>query len=129
MIIGQKLKFNRDSGLIYKSKEGKGVRSKGELELANFMHDNDIYYFYEPECFLKGKLWYPDFYLPKQQVYVEYEGMINDPISRKRYYVRRMAFDDAKYEVIHLYPSQFGNLGATLMKELKKRGKDLQENN
>jgi hypothetical protein len=98
----------------YRTKEGEKVYSRGELEIANFLHDNGIGYHYEPSRIIDGREWVPDFYLYALDVYIEFQGMVSLEKSRKRYAARYMAFKNHGELVIYLYPSELGRLGAAL---------------
>ncbi|MBR3512754.1 MAG: UvrD-helicase domain-containing protein [Clostridia bacterium] len=60
--------------------KGEVVKSYGELEIANFLFINNIDYVYEKEYEYDVATKYnPDFYLPKEKIYIEYFG-----INRKK---------------------------------------------
>lgn len=126
-ILGQEQpeKRYKEAKRKYVTKEREKVFSKGELEIADFLHDHEIGYHYESQRVIEGQQWFPDFYLYKQDVYIEFEGMIDEEASRKRYAARYMAFKNAGYEVIQLYPSQQGRLGEVILEKLKELNKDL----
>lgn len=59
------------------------VKSYGELDIANFLRQNRISYVYEPEYPIDTRTseygqYYPDFYLPNFEVYIEYFGINRD---------------------------------------------------
>ena len=104
----------------YTTKEGEKVYSKGELEIANFLHEQDIPYHYECKRVIEGKNWFPDFYLWKQDVYIEYEGMADDLQSRKRYAAKYMVFKNNGYKVIYIYQSDLGKIGEVILRKLEE---------
>lgn len=61
--------------------KGSKFQSQGEYEIAKFLDEMDIEYEYEfPIAVVddgKTKIWYPDFYLTKFQIVVDYFGMYN----------------------------------------------------
>jgi len=70
--------------LKLRTKGHEWVRSKGELAVANCLHDMGIRYVYEPQVFLKrGRERWPDFVIPASQpadeVYIEYLGLGGNP--------------------------------------------------
>lgn len=60
--------------------KGEIVKSYGELEIANFLFSNNIQYEYEKEYKYDTinddyQQYYPDFYLPEYDIYIEYFGI------------------------------------------------------
>lgn len=59
------------------------VKSYGELEIANYLYKNGINYKYEDAYFMDTSndeydKYYPDFYLPDYNIYIEYFGIDKD---------------------------------------------------
>lgn len=59
---------------------GELVKSYGELEIANYLFSNNVSYIYEQEYVNKTinseyQQYYPDFYLPEYNIYIEYFGI------------------------------------------------------
>lgn len=60
--------------------KGETVKSYGELEIANYLFSNNIEYEYEKEykhetINKEYQQYYPDFYLPEYNIYIEYFGI------------------------------------------------------
>lgn len=60
--------------------KGEIVKSYGELEIANYLFSNNIEYEYEKEYKYETinneyQQYYPDFYLPEYDIYIEYFGI------------------------------------------------------
>lgn len=60
--------------------KGERVKSYGEMDIANFLFQNGIEYVYEKSYFIDTRTkdfnqYYPDFYLPKYNLYIEYFGI------------------------------------------------------
>lgn len=60
--------------------KGETVKSYGELEIANYLFSNNIEYEYEKEykhetINKEYQQYYPDFYLPEYDIYIEYFGI------------------------------------------------------
>lgn len=60
--------------------KGEIVKSYGELEIANYLFENNIEYVYEKEYEIDNgnnefKQYKPDFYLPEYKIYIEYFGI------------------------------------------------------
>ena len=69
------LQFNKPVTL-----QGERVKSFGELYIANFLFLNNVEYVYEKEYPIDTRTmeygqYYPDFYLPEYDIYVEYFGI------------------------------------------------------
>ena len=69
------LKTNKPTTL-----KGEIVKGYGELEIANYLFSNNIEYEYEKEYKYETinkeyQQYYPDFYLPKYDIYIEYFGI------------------------------------------------------
>ena len=69
------LKTNKPTTL-----KGEVVKSYGELEIANYLFSNSINYVYEQEYKFDTvsndyQQYYPDFYLPDHDIYIEYFGI------------------------------------------------------
>lgn len=114
-------KNRRKYGGWYRTKRGHFVKSQAELELANYFADHHEYYRYEKPLNLDGKKIKPDFYLPNRGragIYVEYQGMSGFRWGRKRYDLKQRIYDHNHVPVVNLYPSQFGNLGKSLMAKI-----------
>lgn len=63
--------------------KGEKVKSYGEMDIANFLFRNGIAYEYEREYEVDTRTeehaqYYPDFYLPEYQIYLEYFGIDRD---------------------------------------------------
>lgn len=62
---------------------GETVKSYGEMDIANFLFRNGVKYVYEKEYEVDTRTenraqYYPDFYLPDYQIYIEYFGIDRD---------------------------------------------------
>lgn len=60
--------------------KGETVKSYGELDIANFLFENQINYIYEAPYEIDTRdlehgIYHPDFYLPDYQIYIEYFGI------------------------------------------------------
>ncbi len=84
----------------YITLDGKEVRSKSERDIANFLVQNNIKYFYEKEATWvtkddETKKYRPDFYLPDYDIYLEHwwVSSSNDKVSK----IFKDKFDKNKY--------------------------------
>lgn len=101
-------------------------KSEGERRIAYFLDRNSIQYRYEPgvlinSAYEKPRIWYPDFYLPEFNTYIEYYGLAGRKhydrgIDRKNTIYTNMGLD-----VMPIYPWMLsGNWQGYLMRELKR---------
>ncbi|MBW2995780.1 hypothetical protein KY332_00610 [Candidatus Woesearchaeota archaeon] len=61
----------------------------------------------------------PDFYLPEFDVYVEYWGMINNPVYKKEQYdKKKKLYGDNDLDLLSLYPKNLNNLDFTFTSKL-----------
>jgi hypothetical protein len=59
----------------YKTRTGAMVRSRGEYSIANILDDHKIRFYYEKAIIIDGYLLHPDFYLPENDLIIEYLGL------------------------------------------------------
>lgn len=106
----------------YRSDNGIYVRSISELCIANFLYNAHVPFEYERtvEFPLSGELAHSDFYLPEQNVHVEYWGMSKDPDyeNYKRWKEDNYIRNNIRYA--SLYPSDLKNLRDCFREALRK---------
>ena len=117
-------------GITDFTREGIQVRSRAEKRIATYFVSVGLRYEYEKEItagflIFKRKVGRPDFYLPDQDVYVEFWGLLDAPndSDRKRY-ARRMKYKLARYQqlgikCISLYPQNLNNLDRDFRRKFK----------
>ena len=93
-------KFN---GMVYKS--------RGELRIAKFLTEKKIKFVYEKKLVLKrpydkGKesIFYPDFYIPKRKLIIEYFGMVGDSNYDSISKGKKEIYRHNRYGLISVYP-------------------------
>jgi len=68
--------------------EGRGYKSKAEVQIARILENSGIAYNYEhPLAVVDGgrvRIWYPDFYLPEYGMIIEYFGVNGDAAYDER---------------------------------------------
>jgi len=100
-----------------KTKKGDLVFSEPERQIANWLYDNKIRYYYEKEPLFLGNYWIlPDFYLPKYKLYIEYYGQwryIGKGLSERSRQKEQLY---KRYKIKHFY---------LLLKDLKNLDKKL----
>lgn len=125
--------------------KGERVKSYGEMYIANYLYSNGIEYRYESEYEKDTRLkeyfqYYPDFFLPKHRVYIEYYG-INEKGEVPSYFSaregktpseeyregmewKRKLHEENKTVLVeqYAYECSKGTLLSSLEKNLKKAG-------
>lgn len=105
----------------FETRGGELVKSRGELLVANFLHDEGLKYAYERPIRL-GRLAIvrPDFYLRQYDVVIEFWGMLDD-----ENYMRNSRWKVAHYKrfgvkFIELEPEDLPNLKERFYQKLEK---------
>ena len=84
-------------------------KSKGERTIATFLDSVKLKYNYEPGILIKDRgyqrIYYPDFGLPKYDVFIEYFGIENNPVYDDRQRHKLKTFKENDIDVISVYPS------------------------
>ena len=84
-------------GLIHVTAGGTAVRSKSELVIAGRLEHHDIEFVYEPELFLDGISFRPDFEIRRcrdgKLIYWEHAGMMTDPEYRQRHAEKMIIYE------------------------------------
>ena len=80
-----KKSYQPEAPSSFKCLDGHVVRSKGELIIDNFLHNNKIQHEYEKKIKVRGNPIKCDWYLPELDIYVEYWGYFGkDYMKRKK---------------------------------------------
>jgi len=105
-------------------------KSKGEEAIAEVLTKYNIDFVYEHPLLIKQsheedgeklRIWYPDFWLPKYSIIIEYFGMINNPSYKKGKKAKIEAYNKLDIDCIPVYPKTIkGNLKAYLLINIKK---------
>lgn len=108
------------SGRYYKNDRGDTLQSSLEEVVADILYERGIKYTTHKGLNLKGKRYFPDFYLPEYDVYIEVFGM-----SDLDFYIVKMDskikdYKDNGIKCIHLYKKDFKCINDKLDKELGK---------
>ena len=83
--------------------DGHVVRSQGEMEIDNYLFHHKITHQYEK--YLGTTNQRCDFYLPKQNIYIEYFGCMNLEKYRKKTQKKLQLYKDLKLKLIAIYPN------------------------
>lgn len=103
----------------YRCDSGVYVRSLSELCIANWLYSNNIAFDYERAVMFGDVTAHCDFYLPKQDVYIEFWGMVNDEkyIQYKQW--KELLYAENGYKLVSLYPNDLKNLRDQFFKKLR----------
>lgn len=113
--------YEAEYGTICTTLKGEKVKSRGEKQIADYLHSNNFVYEYERPALTRGvwifrdKISLPDFYLTDFDVYIEYWGLVNAKDYRVRNeYTRVMKWKMAQYhsnsiKFISVYPNNLSN--------------------
>lgn len=111
--------------LIYRCSDGHFVRSKAEREIDNFLFNNDITHVYEYHYIsLDGTEYFPDFYIPKYHLIIEYFGINKDNYLKTKNQKITTYKNDRRYNFEYLTPDQDNDFEFYLTKIFKKYQKD-----
>ena len=109
----------------YHTLKGEKVKSEAEKKIADLLFTHNIPYKYEKTAYTRGlfgtflfakKIGKPDFYLPSQNLYIEYWGLVNHSNRWKRAkYIRSMKWKMAMYyknkiRFVSIYPRNLPSL-------------------
>jgi hypothetical protein len=100
----RKGKKNSMFGKVTHGKWGKykgiNMRSSWEILYAKYLDKNKIKWIYEPKAFDLGDATYtPDFYLPKENLYIEIKGFWRDN-SKKKFNSFKKTYKEVKIKVL-----------------------------
>lgn len=79
-----KKSYQPETPSSFKCLDGHIVRSKGELIIDNFLHNNNIQHEYEKTIKVRGKPIKCDWYLPKLDIYIEYWGYFGKEYMKRK---------------------------------------------
>ena len=79
-----KKSYQPETPSSFKCLDGHIVRSKGELIIDNFLHNNDIQHEYEKTIKIRGNSIKCDWYLPELDIYIEYWGYFGKEYMKRK---------------------------------------------
>lgn len=111
--------FREKFPATFRTKDGHMVRSRAEVIIDNALYDYKLVHAYERKLPIEEDV-YSDFFIPTENVYIEYWGMEDDPkyAERKREKIEIYKKHDLK--LIELTDSDIANLDDHLPKKLLK---------
>jgi len=112
------------AGLRYKTLDGHMVRSKAEMLIANWLTQHNILYFYEKS--VPNTPYFCDFYLPNQNIFVEYWGKLDDPEYQTRMKQKTEAYHTQGLRLINITDTDIQkDLDAVLQEKITKNNNDV----
>lgn len=104
-----------------RTKDGHIVRSRAEVIIDNALYDYKLAHAYERKLPIEEDL-YSDFFLPSENVYIEFWGMEEDPKYAERKKIKLEIYKKYDFKLIELNDSDIANLDDHLPKKLLKYG-------
>lgn len=104
-----------------RTKDGHMVRSRAEVIIDNALYDYKLAHAYERKLPIEEDL-YSDFFIPIENVYIEYWGLENDPKYAERKEAKIEIYRKYDFKLIELNDSDISNLDDHLPKKLLKYG-------
>jgi len=105
-------------GKVSKTLKGEMVRSRSEKQIADFLFRYNIHYEYEPTLQLGNTLVKPDFYLPEQDIYVEYWGLVSKADYAARMQWKLNLYQQFQVKLLSLHHNDLGNIEKCLIKKI-----------
>jgi hypothetical protein len=95
----------------YQRTPSNNYKSMGEKKIGKYLQSRGIDFTYEKPVAVvfegKAKLFYPDFFLNRYHILIEYLGMNANPQKVKLNSYKRRVYRENKYDVIEIYPKDF----------------------
>ena len=103
----------------FRSKDGHMVRSRAEVIIDNALYDYKLAHAYERKLPVEEDL-YSDFFIPSENVYIEFWGMEEDQKYAERKKVKIEIYKKYDFKLIELNDKDISNLDDYLPKKLLK---------
>ena len=104
-----------------RTKDGHMVRSRAEVIIDNALYDYKLAHAYERKLPIEEEL-YSDFFIPTENVYIEFWGMEDDPKYSERKKAKLAIYAKYDFKLIELTDQDISNLDDYLPKKLLKYG-------
>ncbi len=108
---------------LLSTKKGERVQSYGEVEIADWLFEHNIEYEYDQEREIASELIRPDFYLPKENIVIEYWGIMTAPDYRQKREWKENLYRREGITLISIEPKDMGNIESILSSYFKRRVK------
>ena len=113
--------FRENFPATLRTKDGHMVRSRAEVIIDNALYDYKLAHAYERKLPIEEDL-YSDFFIPTENVYIEFWGKEDDPKYAERKKVKIEIYKKYDFKLIELNDSDISNLDDHLPKKLLKYG-------
>ncbi len=111
--------FREKFPATFRTKDGHMVRSRAEVIIDNALYDYKLAHAYERKLPIEEDL-YSDFFIPTENVYIEFWGMEDDPKYAERKKVKLEIYKKYDFKLIELNDTDISNLDDYLPKKLLK---------
>jgi hypothetical protein len=111
--------FREKFPATFRTKDGHMVRSRAEVIIDNALYDYKLVHAYERKLPIEEEL-YSDFFIPTENVYIEFWGMEDDPKYAERKKIKLEIYKKYDFKLIELNDSDISNLDDHLPKKLLK---------
>ena len=111
--------FREKFPATFRTKDGHMVRSRAEVIIDNALYDYKLAHAYERKLPIEEDL-YSDFFIPTENVYIEFWGMEEDPKYAERKKVKLEIYKKYDFKLIELNDTDISNLDDYLPKKLLK---------
>lgn len=102
-----------------RTKDGHMVRSRAEVIIDNALYDYKLAHAYERKLPIDEDV-YSDFFIPTENVYIEFWGMEDDPKYSERKKAKKAIYEKYDFKLIELNDHDISNLDDNLPKKLLK---------
>lgn len=111
--------FREKFPATFRTKDGHMVRSRAEVIIDNALYDYKLVHAYERKLPVEEEI-YSDFFIPTENVYIEFWGMESDPKYAERKKSKIEIYRKYDFKLIELNDSDITNLDDHLPKKLLK---------
>lgn len=111
--------FREKFPATFRTKDGHMVRSRAEVIIDNALYDYKLAHAYERKLPIEEDL-YSDFFIPTENVYIEFWGMEDDPKYAERKRQKIEIYKKYDFKLIELNDNDISNLDDFLPKKLLK---------
>lgn len=111
--------FREKFPATFRTKDGHMVRSRAEVIIDNALYDYKLAHAYERKLPIEEDV-YADFFIPTENVYIEFWGMEDDPKYAERKKQKIEIYKKYDFKLIELNDNDISNLDDYLPKKLLK---------
>lgn len=111
--------FREKFPATFRTKDGHMVGSRAEVIIDNALYDYKLAHAYERKLPVEEDV-YSDFFIPTENVYIEYWGMVVDPKYAERKKIKLELYAKYEFKLIELTDADIFNLDDNLPRKLLK---------